>query len=137
MHDSLWSDQRFREFLTLLRGGMFAPPIDDDVRDQFLAQARVRIVPDVQRRVLADIGATVDGDGVAMIAFELLEDCAWDSRRTWLLASSDPWRYLADLVVSEVTAAYGESVRRVGDDDELAGILSASTRRQRDAGSEE
>ena len=137
MHDSLWSDQRFREFLTLLRGGMFAPPIDDDVRDQFLAQARVRIVPDVQRRVLADIGATVDGDGVAMIAFELLEGCAWDSRRTWLLASSDPWRYLADLVVSEVTAAYGESVRRVGDDDELAGILSASTRRQLDAGSEE
>lgn len=137
MHDALWSDQRFREFLTLLRGGMFAPPIDDEQREEFLGQARRRIAPDVQRRVLADVGASVDGDGVALIAFELLEDCAWDSRRTWLLASSDPWRYLADLVVREVTAAYGESVRRDGDDAELAGILSASTRPQLETGTDE
>lgn len=146
MHDALWSAQRFREFLTLLRAGMFAPPIDDDERDEFLRQARARIAPDVQRRVLAEVGASVDGDGVALIAlgggvtadsFELLESCAWDARRTWLLATSDPWRHLADLVAREVTAAYGESVRRVGDDDELAGILSASTRAQLEAGDEE
>ena len=137
MHDALWSAQRFREFLTLLRGGMFAPPIDDDERDEFLRQARARIAPDVQRRVLAEVGASVDGDGVALIAFELLESCAWDARRTGLLATSDPWRHLADLVAREVTAAYGESVRRVGDDDELAGILSASTRAQLEAGDEE
>jgi len=137
MPDYLWSAQRFREFLTLLRGGAFAPPIDDEERDQFLRQARVRIVPDVQRRLLAEIGAPVDGDGLAVIAFELLEDSAWDSRRTWLLASSDPWRYLVDLVVREVTHAYGEAVRPVGDDDELAGILSASTLPQLEAGVEE
>ncbi|MFB7894308.1 hypothetical protein ACFC1I_19055 [Microbacterium sp. NPDC056044] len=135
MHESLWSARRFREFLTLLRGGgMFAPPIDDEERDAFLRQARVRIVPDVQRRVLADVGATVDPDGIAVIAFEMLEDCAFDSRRTWLLASSDPWRYLADLVARDVAGAYGESVRRGGDDDELAGILSASTRPELEAG---
>lgn len=136
MTDSLWSAQRFREFLTLLRGGMLAPPIDDEERESFLQQARVRIVPDVRRRVLADVGATVDADGVAVVAFELLEDAAFDSRRTWLLASSDPWRYLADLVVREVAGAYGESVRRAGDDDELAGILSASTRPELEAGAE-
>jgi hypothetical protein len=134
MHESLWSAQRFRDFLTLLRGGMFAPPIEDEERDAFLHQARVRIVPDVQRRVLADVGATVDLDGLAVVAFEMLEDCAFDSRRTWLLASSDPWRYLADLVAREVAGAYGESVKRVGDDDELAGILSASTRPELEAG---
>ncbi|WP_347978224.1 hypothetical protein [Microbacterium sp. ProA8] len=137
MHESLWSAQRFREFLTLLRGRTFGPPIEDEERDEFLRQARVRIVPDVQRRVLAEVGSTVDGDGVAVVAFELLEDCTSDSRRTWLLASSDPWRYLADLVAREVTAAYGEAVRRIGDDDELAGILSASTRPQLEAGAEE
>ncbi|MFE5410208.1 hypothetical protein [Microbacterium sp. NPDC056569] len=137
MHESLWSAQRFREFLTLLRGGMLAAPIDDEERDEFLAQARVRVVPDVQRRLLAEIGSTVDGDGLAVIAFELLEDCAWDNRRTWLLASSDPWRYLAELVAREVTGAYGEVVRRAGDDDELAGILSASTRPELEAGTEE
>jgi hypothetical protein len=137
MHESLWSAQRFREFLTLLRGGVFAPPVEDEERDAFLRQALVRIFPDVQRRVLADVGATVDPDGVAVVAFEMLEDCAFDSRRTWLLASSDPWRYLVDLVAREVTGAYGESVKRVGDDDELAGILSASTRPQLEAGAEE
>lgn len=137
MHESHWSAQRFREFLTLLRGGMLAVPIDDEEREQFLRQARVRIVPDVQRRILAEVGSLVDGDGVAVVAYELLEDCAWDSRRTWLLASSDPWRYLADLVVRQVTAAYGEAVRPTGDDDELAGILSASTRPQLEAGAGE
>jgi len=133
MHESLWSAQRFREFLTLLRGGLFGPPIADEERDDFLRQAQVRIVADVQRRVLADVGSLVDGEGVALVAYELLEDCDFDSRRTWLLVSSDPWRYLADLVVGQVTAAYEEAVRRVGDDDELAGILSASTRPELEA----
>lgn len=130
MHDSLWSDQRFREFLTLLRGGMFAPPIEDAERDDFLRQARIRLVPGVQRRVLAGVGASVDPDGVALVAFEVLEDTGWEdrSRRTWLLASSDPWAYLTDLVARELTRAYGESVRRVGDDDELSGIANASSR---------
>jgi hypothetical protein len=137
MHESLWSAQRFREFLTLLRGGVFGQPIADEERDEFLSQARVRIVPDVQRRVLADVGSLVDGEGVAVVALELLEDCDFDSRRTWLLVSSDPWRYLADLVVGQVTAAYGESARRAGDDDELARILSASTRPELEAGAEE
>lgn len=136
MHESLWSAQRFREFLTLLRGGMLAPPIEDDERHEFLEQARERVVPEVKRRVLAEVGASVDGDGIALIAFELLEACAWDSRRTWPLASSDPWRYLADLVAREVTTAYVESVRREGDDDALAGILGASTRPQLEAGDE-
>jgi hypothetical protein len=136
MNDSLWSAPRFREFLTLLRGGMFGPPIEEEEREAFLQQARLRIVPDVRRRVLADVGATVDADGVAVVAFELLEDSALDSRRTWLLASSDPWRYLTDLVVRELTEAYGESVRRGGDDDELAGILSASMRPELEAGGE-
>lgn len=78
-----------------------------------------------------------DGVGGAHDVIEILEDCAWDSRRTWLLASSDPWRYLADLVVREVTEAYRVSVRRDGDDAELAGILSASTRPQLEAGTDE
>ena len=137
MHESLWSAQRFREFLTLLRGGVFGPPIPDEERDDFLRQAQVRIVADVQRRVLADVGSLVDGEGVALVAYELLEDCASDSRRTWLLAGSDPWRYLADLVARQVTAAYEEAVRCIGDDDELAGILNASTRPELEASAEQ
>lgn len=137
MHDALWTDQRFRTFLLAMRGGLFGVGVEDDERDAFFAQARRRIVPVVQRRVLAEVGVTVDEHGVAVVAYELLEESAWDRRRTWLMATSDPWGFLADLVVRELTAAYGETsgVRgEDGDETELAGILSASTRRAIEGG---
>ncbi|WP_127818047.1 hypothetical protein [Microbacterium sp. CPCC 204701] len=138
MHEALWTDHRFRTFLLAMRGGLFGVGVEDDERDAFLEQARRRIVPIVQRRVLAEVGATVDDQGVAVVAYELLEESAWDRRRTWLIASSDPWGFLADLVVRELKAAYGETsgVRgEDGDEAELAGILAASTRRGIEGGS--
>lgn len=130
MTESLWSDQRFREFLTILGGGMFAPPIDDAERDAFLLQARRRLGSEVRRRLLAETGAVVDPHGVALAALDLLGECAYDRRRTWLLATSDPWRFLIDLVTRELVTAYGEVVRCDSDETALAGILAASTRRE-------
>lgn len=140
MHDALWTDQRFRTFLLAMRSGLFGGGVEDDERDAFFEQARRRIVPVVQRRVLAEVGATVDDHGVAVVAYELLEASAWDRRRTWLMASSDPWGFLADLVVRELKAAYGETagVRgEDGDETELAGIVAASSRRAIEGGSGE
>jgi hypothetical protein len=130
----MWSDRRFREFLTQMRGGMFAPPIDDEEREEFLQQAEMRLVPEVQRRLLAEVGATVDAYGVAVIAFEVIEDSAWDSRRPWLMASVDPWAFLSELVTRELATAYRETARPAGEDDDLAGILAASSRRALGAG---
>ena len=84
------------------------------------------------------MGATVDDYGVAVVVYELLDESAWDRRPTWLMASADPWSFLADLVVRELKAAYGETPGVRGEDDDdaaLAGILAASSRRALEGGS--
>jgi hypothetical protein len=97
-------------------------------------QARLRVVPEVQRRLLADVGVTVDPYGVAIIAFEALEEW-WGKRRTWLMASSDPWGFLTDLVTRELRSAYRAAARTRGDGKQLAGIATASKRAELEGGS--
>jgi hypothetical protein len=134
MHETLWNDDEFRTFLSTLRtGGIFGNDVDDTERWEFIRQARLRIVPEVQRRLLADVGVPVDPYGVAIIAFEALEE-SWGKRRTWLLASSDPWGFLTDLVTRELRSAYRSAARKRGDGKQLAGIASASTRPELEEG---
>ncbi len=128
MDTSLWSDDEFRSFFASLRGDFFATGIDDIDRERFIAQARVRVAPEVQRRVLADIGATTDAAGIARVTFELLEEQAWGKRRTWMLVTSDPWGMLTDLVTREVRSSYRSSVRRRGTKGDLDGIARVSSR---------
>ncbi|MFT4281000.1 hypothetical protein [Microbacterium sp.] len=114
MDTSLWSDDQFRSFFAALRDhSCFAEP-DDTQRDAFLAQARRRVAPEVQRRLLADLGATTDPDGIARVAWEALDDEAWGKRRSWLLVSTDPWGVLVDLVTRQIRDSYRASVRRPG-----------------------
>lgn len=59
MPETNWSDDALRKFLTDIRsGGFFGPDpgIDDTARERFRAEAMRRIVPVVQRRVLAEVG---------------------------------------------------------------------------------
>ena len=135
MAESLWSDAQLRTFLSSIRaGGIFGSDVDETERAEFLRQATVRVVPDVQRRMLAEVGATVDTQGVAIVAFEVLEEARWSKRATWMMVSSDPWGFLVDLVVRELRGAYRSTVRRRGDDKQLAGIASASSRAELEAG---
>lgn len=134
MHDASWTDDEFRAFITTLHsGGLLGPEPDAYERARFLREASVRLVPDVQRRVLADVGVTISPAGVASVAYDVLEG-VWGKRRTWLLVTVDPWGFLADLVAREIRSAYRASARSRRDGRELAGIAHASSRPELAAG---
>lgn len=128
MDDSLWSDDEFRSFFTSLRTDCCNPAPDDDARTRFLHQARLRVAPEVQRRLLADVGATTDPDGIARVAYEVLDDEAWSRRRSWLLVTTEPWALVVDLVTREIRRSYRASTRRRGTAAHLDGIGRASSR---------
>ncbi|WP_309129749.1 hypothetical protein [Microbacterium sp.] len=124
-----WTNDELRAFLTALRNaGIFGIGEEDLDREGFRRQALRRIVPGVQRRVLAQVGAVVDPLGVAAVALEVVNDTAWEPEHTWLMVTKDPWRYLADVVSNEIRRAYRKAVRPDGDADALAGIEKASSR---------
>jgi len=130
MNDSLWDDRRFRAFVAERGGGFFAPELAEDEREEFVRQAELRVAPEAQRRLLRRVGSTVDARGVALVAFDVVDESSLDRRRTWLLACADPWAFLTDLVVRELVAAYDETVKADEEDDaQIAGIVAASSRR--------
>ncbi|AYG04200.1 hypothetical protein D7I44_12105 [Gryllotalpicola protaetiae] len=128
MNDSSWSDRALRDFITRIRDLDFGMHLGEDERDGFIRQAEVRLVPEVRRRVLAEIGATIDAHGVASVAFETLEQETWGKRHTWLMVTTDPWAFLTDLVTDEVRGAYKASARSRADAKRLKGIAEASPR---------
>lgn len=133
MPERLWSNDELRRFLIALRsGGIFdsGRDVDDEQRQRFRAQAAARIVPEVERRVLADVGALIDPRGIAVVALEVLEEENYGAKRTWLMVTEDPWGFLTDLVTREVIRSYRAAVRRRGDDKVLKGIATASSRRE-------
>jgi len=127
MATSFWSDDEFRSFLFTMRNGVFGPMPEEYTSDRFMEQARLRIAPAVQRRVLADVGAATDVSGIARVALAVLEDEAFGKRRTWLLVSPDPWGVLTDLVAREIRSSYRATIRRA-DKRALDGIRAASSR---------
>lgn len=136
MPESNWSDDALRKFLTDIRSGGFfgpRPGIDDTARERFRAEAMRRIVPVVQRRVLAEVGATLDARGVAAVTFEVLEDSSWGAEHVWLMVSESPWDYLAELVASEIRKAYRKVVQPRGDTKALKGIEKVSAGLERDS----
>ncbi|MDQ4215091.1 hypothetical protein [Microbacterium capsulatum] len=133
MPERAWSNDQLRTFLIALRsGGIFdaGRDVDDADRVHFRREAANRIVPEVVRRVLADVGAVIDPRGVAAVALEILEEEAYGAKHTWLMVTEDPWSYLTDLVAHEITRSYRSAVRRRSDDKVLSGIESASSRRE-------
>ena len=138
MNESLWSDDEFRAFFSDLRGeGLFSSGADDCDRDGFRAQALLRVAPEVQRRVLADIGIPIDASGIAATALDVLEGERWGKRRTWILVAPDPWRLLCELVTREIRRSYRAHTPRRADERALAGIAQASTRASLTVGDDE
>ncbi|WDH79001.1 hypothetical protein PTQ19_00730 [Microbacterium esteraromaticum] len=131
MPESLWSNDELRRFLTACRDrSIFSIGEDEIDNDGFHRQAMLRVAPAVQRRVLAEVGAVVDLKGVAAVTLEVAKDSSWDPQHTWLMVTEDPWAYLTELVATEIRTAYRKAVRRRGDEKELQGIASASSRRE-------
>ncbi len=123
-----WSDDEFRSFLASLRGhGYFSGGPDDTDRDSFVRQARRRLAPEVQRRLLTDVGAVTDVAGIARAALDVVEDEMWGKRGTWLLVTSDPWRQLTDVVTREIRASYRTSMRHGADARTLRKIEKATS----------
>ncbi|WP_309064913.1 hypothetical protein [Microbacterium sp.] len=131
MPEHIWSNDELRNFLSSLRaGGLFGGrEVDDDARERFREQALRRVAPEVERRLLADIGTVLDPQGIAAVALEVVEDHAWGARHTWMMVTADPWEYLTELVVREIRRAYRRAVQSRGDAKKLKGIEAASTRR--------
>lgn len=130
-----WTNDELRTFLTALRAsGIFGTAEEEPDDDGFRRQALRRIVPDIRRRVLADVGASIDPVGTAAVALELVNDTVWDAEHTWLMVTDDPWGYLADVVSAEIRRAYRKVVQPAGDAKALKGIEAASSRRGIEAG---
>lgn len=128
MDDARWNVDDFRSFLAALWGDdTFLSGADEFARDAFRHQAMMRVAPDVQRRILADIGVALDASGIAATALDVLEDAQWGKRRTWIRVTPEPWMLLADLVARRIVRSYRASVRSA-DARALAGIADASSR---------
>ena len=128
MSIEFWSDRELREYVVSATNtySFFPDEEWEEKRAQFRAQV-ARIVPAIQSRVLAEVGATTSAEGIAMFAAEVVEH--FDGPRAWLVVSATPWNYLERWVGDEVIAAYGRAAAEHADSDELAGITAASTRR--------
>ncbi|WP_336644843.1 hypothetical protein [Microbacterium sp. USHLN186] len=137
MSEADWSNDQLRTFFSALRsGGLFdrGASVDDEWRAAFRRQAMRRIVPAVERRLLAEVGAMLDAPGIAHVALEVAEDLAWGAEHAWLMVTAEPWRHLADLVRREIRRSYRKTVRIRRDAETLDGIEAASSRRALDAG---
>ena len=130
MSSTLWSNDDLRRYLMADRGFYADTSALESQHDDFRAAARVQLAPFVQRRLLETAGVTTDPDGIAYLAFELLENHGhWSSKRNWMIMCDDPWVYLTDWVARRARKAYASSVKVTGPDDRaLAGIAAASTR---------
>ena len=138
MSNALWSDDELRSFLSALRGhSIFTDPVDDAERERFIGQARLRLAPAVQRRVLAEIGAVVDADGVARAALEIIEEEVWGKRRTWMLVTPDPWGLLTEFVARGIRTSYRACLPRRNDARVLENIQAASSRTEIAGGSDD
>lgn len=130
MDEHAWSNDELRTFMLALRdSATFAgTPLDEIDRERFRAQVMRRIVPLVERQVLAEVGAMLDARGIAHVAIDVLADQAWARTGTWLMVSTDPWAFLADLVAREIRRAYKTAASVSGDAKVLTGIARVSTR---------
>lgn len=125
MPEHIWSNEELRNFLSSLRAcDPFGSgsEVDEDARERFRDQALRRVSPEVERRLLADIGAVLDPRGIASVALEVIEDHAWGARHTWMMVTADPWEHLTELVVREIRRAYRRAVQSRGDAKKLKGI---------------
>lgn len=130
-----WTNDELRTFLTALRAaGIFSLGEEDLDHDGFRRQALRRIVPEIRRRVLAEVGAPIDPHGAAAVVLEVVKDTAWDAEHTWLMVTEDPWGYLTDVVSTEIRRAYRKAVQPAGDAKALRGIEAASSRLEIEAG---
>ena len=132
-----WSDEDLRRFVVRAReaGGILSDGLSESERELFAAQAMVRIVPEVQRRLLATVGVETAPTGVAAVACNVVEQCGWGARHTWLLVCRDPWDYLTDAVFREVRSAYKQTIGK-RDKKRLKGIADASNRTEISVGGE-
>ena len=130
MNDSLWSDDEFRSFATALYDGGLLSPLanDSEERAAFRRQAELRVAPEVQRRVLAEVGAVVDVSGIGYATLTVLEEQLYTRRRAWIMVTPDPWALLADLVARDIRSSYRATVRHRADTRTLTAIAHASTR---------
>lgn len=130
-----WTNDELRTFLTAVRaGGIFSVGEEDLDRDGFRRQALRRIVPEIRRRVLAEVGAPIDPHGAAAVVLEVVKDTVWEAEHTWLMVTEDPWGYLTDVVAIEIRRAYRKAVQPAGDAKALRGIEAASSRLGIEAG---
>lgn len=132
-----WSDEDLRRFVVRVRevGGILGEGLSESEREQFTVQAIVRIVPEVQRRLLATVGVETAPTGVAAVACNVVEQFGWGARHTWLLVCRDPWVYLTDAVFREVKSAYKQTIGK-RDKKRLKAIADASKQTEISTGGE-
>ena len=127
MSGNSWSDSDLRAYIAAATGFFWLGTEADVERARFRAQV-TRIVPGIQKRVLAEVGATTSADGIAFFASEEVEH-GRAAKRAWLLVSSEPWEYLEQWIGDVVIRAYRAAVQPK-DKKALKGIAAASSRRE-------
>ncbi|MES2094127.1 MAG: hypothetical protein V4531_09990 [Actinomycetota bacterium] len=130
MSTTRWTDRELREFvLGAPRRGEGEAVLADVTRARFIEELTIRVVPVVQKAVLATVGVSTSAEGVAAFACELVENSRWDSRRDWLLMCSSPWEFLAEWIALDVAKSHRSVARRSKKDARvLEGIAAASGR---------
>ena len=122
MNDVRWTDSELRAFVEAESHFSFwsdASEREDD-RNRFRAEARARIVPSVQSRLIERVGVVTDPDGITMVALDLaLELCCEDDARRWLLVSTEPWDFLTAWIIREIVKSYKATAGKKRPSDKL------------------
>jgi len=125
-----WTDDELRAFLRRLKDAssfLSRTEIDDTEREAFVRSAVAFVAPRARRRLLETVGAETSPRGIAEVAYEIAEHASFGPEYTWLMASTRPWEFLADLTVRRIRRAYRATVGK-GDKKATKGVEEASTR---------
>jgi hypothetical protein len=125
-----WSDNQLRNYV--MRESYVAWPRGQlelgTLREQFLAQARLRIAPAVQAKLLARFGALTDPEGIAMVSIDLAQDlCGRDDARRWLLVSTEPWDSLIEWIAREIVKSQRSMAGKARPSDEAIKEIENAT----------
>jgi len=125
-----WSDRELRDYC-LRAGELFY--LDhaelERRRASFERAAATQLVPLVQARVIASVGAPLSAEGIAMFARERVEGAGpWARETQWLLVCADAWAYLAEWIADDLRKAHKATVGRKSKATILDGIAEASSR---------
>jgi hypothetical protein len=109
MNDVRWSESELRKYIDAEANLHWFDDQSERTseRARFRSEVRAVLVPVVQAALLERVGTVTDPEGLTMVCADLIDDLNYrHAVRRWTLVCADPWKYLAEWLVSEIERTY-------------------------------